>query len=64
MPNPSNEDALAAIAKPSPTPATRWVTTSHWLWTALPPEFFKDGKYDLAGEGKVFAPDSPTTWPV
>src|SRR3546814_10442329 len=50
----SNEDALAAIAE---AVANAGYTLGDDVTLALDcasSEFFKDGKYDLAGEGKVF----------
>ena len=49
----SNEDALGAIAE-AVEKAGCWAPTLPWRWTEASSEFYKDGKYDLAGEGKVF----------
>ena len=49
----SNEDALAAIAEAVERPAKLGDDVTLALDCASS-EFFKDGKYDLEGEGKVF----------
>ena len=50
----SNEDALAAIAEAVEKAGYKLGTDVTLALDCASSEFYKDGKYDLAGEGKVF----------
>ncbi|NBA95368.1 phosphopyruvate hydratase [Pseudomonas sp. R5(2019)] len=50
----SNEDALSAIAEAVANAGYKLGTDVTLALDCAASEFFKDGKYDLAGEGKVF----------
>ena len=50
----SNEDALAAIAEAVANAGYKLGTDVTLALDCASSEFFKDGQYDLAGEGKVF----------
>lgn len=50
----SNEDALGAIAEAVANAGYKLGTDVTLALDCASSEFFKDGKYDLAGEGKVF----------
>jgi enolase len=51
----SNEDALAAIAEAVANAGYKLGTDVTLALDCASSEFYKDGKYDLAGEGKVFS---------
>src|SRR3990167_2571261 len=51
----SNEDALAAIAEAVANAGYKLGTDVTLALDCASSEFFEDGKYDLAGEGKVFS---------
>ena len=51
----SNEDALAAIAEAVANAGYKLGTDITLALDCASSEFFKDGQYDLAGEGKVFS---------
>ena len=53
---PSNEAALEAIAEAVANAGLKLGTDVTLALDCAASEFFKDGKYDLAGEGKVFNP--------
>ncbi|MCH3011680.1 phosphopyruvate hydratase, partial [Listeria monocytogenes] len=50
----SNEDALAAIAEAVEKAGYKLGAAVTLALDCASSEFFKDGKYDLEGEGKVF----------